>query len=138
MRKPAAATAGPIRHQVAAVDVTPWSMRTGGASAAPHVSAWNRIPAASTVDSTGDAGAANAPVTAGGSSSFWVTLAGTYHSQPRWPGHSVSAMAVTRNRSPQDRHRDDARSARRRELIQGLLLLAALILLAAVSRLPAG
>jgi hypothetical protein len=47
-------------------------------------------------------------------------------------------MALTRNRSPKDRHRDETRSARRRELIQGLLLLAALILLAAVARLPAG
>jgi hypothetical protein len=47
-------------------------------------------------------------------------------------------MALTKHRSPQDRHRDDARSARRRELIQGLFLLAALILLAAVARLPAG
>jgi hypothetical protein len=47
-------------------------------------------------------------------------------------------MALTRHRSPQDRHRDDARSPRHRELIQGALLLAALILLTAVARLPAG
>jgi hypothetical protein len=47
-------------------------------------------------------------------------------------------MALTRHRSPQNRHGDDTRSARRRELIQGLLLLAGLILLAAVARLPAG
>jgi len=47
-------------------------------------------------------------------------------------------MAMTRHRRRPDRQRDDTRSARRRELLEGLVLIAALVLLAVVARLPAG
>jgi hypothetical protein len=45
-------------------------------------------------------------------------------------------MAMTTKRSEPDRHRDDPRTARRREMVQGLLLLAVLIVLAFVAKLP--
>jgi hypothetical protein len=50
-------------------------------------------------------------------------------------------MAVARNRSQQDRPSGESRSVRsahRREMVEGLLLLAALIVLAAIARLPTG
>jgi hypothetical protein len=46
-------------------------------------------------------------------------------------------MSLMTNRSRPDRRRDDSRSAHRREMVQGLLLLAILIVLAVLSRLPA-
>jgi hypothetical protein len=45
-------------------------------------------------------------------------------------------MAVTTKRNEPDRHRDDPHAARRRETVQGLLLLAVLIVLAFVAKLP--
>jgi hypothetical protein len=45
-------------------------------------------------------------------------------------------MAMTTKRNGPDRHRDDPRTARRREMVQGLLLLAVLIVLAFVAKLP--
>jgi hypothetical protein len=47
-------------------------------------------------------------------------------------------MAVTTNHGGTDRQREAPRSARRREMVQGLLILAVLIVLAVVSRLPSG
>jgi hypothetical protein len=46
-------------------------------------------------------------------------------------------MAMTTKRNGRDRHRADPRAARRREMVQGLLLLAVLIVLAFVAKLPA-
>jgi hypothetical protein len=47
-------------------------------------------------------------------------------------------MAVTTNHGGTDRQRETRRSARRREMVEGVLLLAVLIVLAIVSRLPSG
>jgi hypothetical protein len=47
-------------------------------------------------------------------------------------------MAVTRNRGPQDRHRAAPQPARRREVLEAVVLLGVLVLLAIVARLPAG
>jgi hypothetical protein len=47
-------------------------------------------------------------------------------------------VAITRHRNRPDRQRNDARSTRRRELLEGLVLIAVLVLLAVVARLPAG
>jgi hypothetical protein len=47
-------------------------------------------------------------------------------------------MAVTTNQDQSDRQRVEPRAARRREMVEGLLLLAVLIVLAVVARLPAG
>jgi putative copper export protein len=49
----------------------------------------------------------------------------------------VFVMAVTTNRNRPDRAREAPRSARRREMIEALVLLAVLIVLAVVARLPA-
>jgi hypothetical protein len=46
-------------------------------------------------------------------------------------------MTVTTKQNGPERHRDDPRAARRREMVQGLLLLAVLIVLAFVAKLPA-
>jgi hypothetical protein len=46
-------------------------------------------------------------------------------------------MAMTTKRNGPERHRVDPRAARRREMVQGLLLLAVLIVLAFVAKLPA-
>jgi hypothetical protein len=45
-------------------------------------------------------------------------------------------MTVTTKRSEPERHRDDPRAGRRREMVQGLLLLAVLIVLAFLAKLP--
>ena len=47
-------------------------------------------------------------------------------------------MALTTNRRRRDTPRDDPRLAHRREMLEGVLLLAALVLLAIVARLPTG
>jgi hypothetical protein len=46
-------------------------------------------------------------------------------------------MTATTKRTGQDRERAAPRSARRREMVEGLLLLAALIVLAILAKLPA-
>jgi hypothetical protein len=46
-------------------------------------------------------------------------------------------VAITTNRDRPDDQPDAPRSARRREMVQGVLLLAALILLAILAKLPA-
>ena len=47
-------------------------------------------------------------------------------------------MAVTTNHGGRDRQRETPRAARRREMVEGLLLLAVLVVLAVVARLPTG
>jgi hypothetical protein len=46
-------------------------------------------------------------------------------------------MEATTKRSGSDQNRDAPRTARRREMVEGLLLLAALIVLAVLAKLPA-
>jgi hypothetical protein len=46
-------------------------------------------------------------------------------------------VAITRNRNRPDGQGDAQRSTRRREMVEGLLLLAALIVLAIMAKLPA-
>jgi hypothetical protein len=45
-------------------------------------------------------------------------------------------MAVTTNRNRTDGQREERRSALRREMVQGVVLLAVLIVLAVIARLP--
>jgi hypothetical protein len=45
-------------------------------------------------------------------------------------------MTATTKRNEPDRHRDGRRAARRREMVQGMLLLAVLIVLAFLAKLP--
>ena len=47
-------------------------------------------------------------------------------------------MAVSTNRNGTDRDREVPRSARRREMVEALVLLAVLVVLAIVARLPTG
>jgi hypothetical protein len=46
-------------------------------------------------------------------------------------------VAITTNRNRPDGQADAPRSTRRREMVQGMLLLAALIVLAIIAKLPA-